>query len=173
MHGYTHVYDKETNKKDFFGYGGKSEFYGHTVEEQENRINRGLEIFKENKINIRSFFAPNHTYDINTFEALKKAGIYEIIDGYGLTPYSENNIKFIPQLFYKILFLPLGIQTTQIHLNYWNKKDFNNFEKFITKNNRKIIDYNYALKNINKKNSIKNISFLIEKVFKFKRFFLN
>ena len=30
MHGYSHVYDSETNKKDFFGYGGKSEFYGHT-----------------------------------------------------------------------------------------------------------------------------------------------
>ena len=28
MHGYNHIYDQETNKKDFFGYGGKSEFLG-------------------------------------------------------------------------------------------------------------------------------------------------
>ena len=27
MHGYNHYYDKETNKKDFFNYGGKSEFF--------------------------------------------------------------------------------------------------------------------------------------------------
>ena len=26
MHGYNHLYDKETNKKDFFNYGGKSNF---------------------------------------------------------------------------------------------------------------------------------------------------
>ena len=33
MHGYTHVYDNDTNKKDF-EYGGKSEFYGHSLDEQ-------------------------------------------------------------------------------------------------------------------------------------------
>ena len=32
MHGYNHIYDQETNKKDFFGYGGKSEFYGHSLD---------------------------------------------------------------------------------------------------------------------------------------------
>ena len=35
MHGYNHLYDKETHKKDFFfNYGGKSEFFGHTYEDQ-------------------------------------------------------------------------------------------------------------------------------------------
>ena len=45
MHGYSHVYDSETNKKDYFNYGGKSEFFGHTLEEQKKRIKNGLEIF--------------------------------------------------------------------------------------------------------------------------------
>ena len=34
MHGYNHIYDKETNKQDFFKYGGRSEFFGHTLDKQ-------------------------------------------------------------------------------------------------------------------------------------------
>ena len=60
-------------------------------------------------------------------------GIKEIIDGYGFKPYLENDIKFIPQLFYKPFFLPFGLQTTQIHLNYMSEKDFNSFSKLIKK----------------------------------------
>ena len=95
MHGYSHIYDKETNKKDFFKYGGKSEFFGHSLENQLEKIKKGLEIFKNRNIKVRSFFSPNHTYDHNTFKALKMFGIKEIIDGYGFKPYLENDIKFI------------------------------------------------------------------------------
>ena len=66
---------------------------------QLDKIKSGLKIFKENNIKIRVFYAPNHTYDKNTFEALKAAGINQVIDGYGLMPYENNNIHFIPQLF--------------------------------------------------------------------------
>ena len=169
MHGYTHVYDKKTKKNDYFNHGGDSEFCGHSLETQELRIKKGLEKFDSEKIKIRAFFAPNHTYDQNTFVALKNNGINEIIDGYGLMPYSENNIKFIPQLFYKVFALPFGIQSTQIHLNYWEQKDFDNFEKFIVKNSNKIITYDEALKKINNNffhNSIKNLS---AKILKLKR----
>ena len=76
MHGYNHIYGQKTYKKDYFRYGGRSEFYGEPLHIQLEKINKGLEIFKKNKINIRSFFAPNHTYDENTFVALKKSGIY-------------------------------------------------------------------------------------------------
>ena len=34
MHGFDHVYNSDTMKKDFFGYGGKSEFYGHSLDHQ-------------------------------------------------------------------------------------------------------------------------------------------
>ena len=133
MHGYNHIYDNDTNKKDFFEYGGKSEFYGHSLNSQSKKIKKGLEIFKKNDIKIRTFFSPNHTYDFNTFKALKLSGINEVIDGYGLKPYLENNIKFIPQLFYKPFFLPFGLQTTQIHLNYWTENEFNKFSELIYK----------------------------------------
>ena len=63
-------------------------------------------------------------------------------------PYKENDIKFIPQLFYKLIALPFGIQSTQIHLNYWTQKDFDNFEKFVVKNLDKIISYDEAIKKV-------------------------
>ena len=149
MHGYTHVYDKICKNEDYFNYGGGSEFCGHTLETQISRIKNGLQKFKNEKIKIRSFFAPNHTYDKNTFIALKNFRINEVIDGYGLMPYIENDIKFIPQLFYKVFALPFGIQTLQIHLNYWEQKDFDNFEKFIKKHSNKIITYDQAIAKIN------------------------
>ena len=67
MHGYTHVYDTETNKRDYFKYGGKSEFFGHSFKEQLSRLVKGKKIFDQNNIVINTFFAPNHTYDFNTF----------------------------------------------------------------------------------------------------------
>ena len=81
MHGYTHVYDSTCNNDDYFNYGGGSEFFGHPLETQLNRIKNGLKKFDDEKIKIRTFFAPNHTYDTNTFVALKKCGINEVIDG--------------------------------------------------------------------------------------------
>ena len=170
MHGSTHVYEKDTNKNDYFGYGGKSEFYQQPLEVQISKIKDGLTKFNNEKIKIRSFFAPNHTYDKNTFKALKSAGIYEIIDGYGLMPYMENDIKFIPQLFYKLIMLPFGIQVTQIHLNYWKQKDFDNFEKFIDKNLKNIITYDQAIKKTNNNIFYKFINLITKKIVQVKRF---
>ena len=169
MHGSTHVYDKICENKDYFGHSGESEFCGHSLETQTSKIKSGLKKFNDEKIEIRSFFAPNHTYDMNTFVALKNSGINEIIDGYGLMPYTENGLKFIPQLFYKLFILPFGIQTTQIHLNYWNQKDFDIFEKFIIKNSNKIISYDQAIEKINNNLFYKIINILIKKTLQIKR----
>ena len=169
MHGFTHVYDKKTKNDDYFGYGGDSEFCGHPLEIQILKIKEGIKKFNDEKIKIRSFFAPNHTYDQNTFIALKNSGINEVVDGYGLMPYTENNIKFIPQLFYKVFTLPFGIQTTQIHLNYWKQKDFDDFEKFILNNLNKIITYDQALEKINNNLFYKFINMLTKIILKIKR----
>ena len=169
MHGSNHVYDMDTNNKDYFSFGGKSEFFGHTLDTQLLKIKNGLKKFNEEKIKIRSFYAPNHTYDENTLIALKNSGIKEVIDGYGLMPYTENDIKFIPQLFYKVIALPFGIQTTQIHLNYWKQKDFDNFEKFIIKNLNKIITYDQAIEKVNNNLFYKLINISTKKILQFIR----
>ena len=166
MHGYTHIYDTETNKKDYFNYGGKSEFFGHSYEEQSLRIKKSLEIFEKENIKIRSFFAPNHTYDNNTLAALRANNIYNVIDGYGIMPFKKENLNFIPQLFYKQIMLPFGIQSTQIHLNYWDDKDYEKFEEFINKNSSKIISFDQALSKINNSLFYSSVNFIIEKILK-------
>ena len=171
MHGNNHVYDKKTYKKDFFKYGGSSEFFGHDYDTQKNKIDDGLKKFNNENLKIRSFFAPNHTYDENTFSALKANNIINVIDGYGLMPFKKKNINFFPQLFYKEILLPFGIQSTQIHLNYWSEKDFLKFENFVIKNSSKIISFDQAVKKVNNKFFYKSINWTIEKVLKLKRSF--
>ncbi len=171
MHGFSHIYDMKTNKKDYFKYGGKSEFYGHRYEDQKAKIDNGLKIFENEKIIIRSFFAPNHTYDLNTFKAIKESGIKNVIDGYGLVPYSEKGLNFIPQLFYKEIFLPFGIQSTQIHLNYWDEEDFIKFEKFVEKNKEKFISFDDAIKRVNNNFFSKIINNSVEGILKLFRIF--
>ena len=169
MHGYNHLYDKDTNKKDFFNYGGRSEFFGHSYKDQLYKIKKGLEVFKKNNIQIDTFFAPNHTYDNNTFKALKDSGILKIIDGYGLMPYSFNGLQFVPQLFYKLYLMPYGIQSTQIHINYWNDKDFLNFRKFIEKHHNKVIKADFAFSKTSNNYLNKIVSFTLKNLLKFKR----
>ena len=169
MHGTNHLYEKSVGKKDFLGHGGNTEFCGLSFDEQFLKIKKGLEKFKAEKISIRTFFAPNHTFDENTLLALKQCGIYEVLDGYGLMPYKENDIKFIPQLFYNLYALPFGIQSTQIHLNYWKQKDFINFEEFIQKNAKKIITYDQAIEKVNNNFSYTLIKNVLIKMLRFKR----
>lgn len=170
QHGDTHIYDRLCSKKsDYFEYGGGSEFFGHPLDVQEKRIKNGLEKFKREKINIRSFFAPNQTYDENTFIALKNCGINEVIDGYGLMPYTEKNVKFIPQLFEKVVLLPFGIQSTKLHLHIWDENDYKKFENFIKINSKKIITYDQALNKINNSFLYKIIRYFISKILKLKR----
>ena len=84
-------------------------------------------------------------------------------------PYKEDGIKFIPQLFYKVIALPFGIQTTQIHLNNWKQKDFDNFEKFIIKNVKNIITYDQAIEKVNNSLFYKLINILTKKILQLKR----
>ena len=169
MHGNNHVYDKFCSKSDYLGLGGNSEFCNHTYENQLEKIKCGLDKFNNENINIKTFFAPNHTFDKNTLLALKKCGITEIVDGYGLMPYEENGIKFIPQLFYKMIAFPFGIQSFQIHLNYFKQDDFDNLKKFVELNSKKIITYDQAIYKLKNTFSYKIIRVITKKILQIKR----
>jgi len=171
MHGCNHLYTQKSDKNDIFNYGGNSEFYGLDYSMQLNKIKTGLEEFKKRDIKVRSFFAPNHIYDSNTLKALKDSDIKIIIDGYGLFPYYKNEILFIPQLFYKEIFLPFGIQSTQMHINEWNDEAYKNFEIFVKKNYSKILNLNNIIE-VTNPNSLQNLTnYLVEKTLKTVRLF--
>ena len=167
MHGFNHLYtQKSNNKKDIFNYGGNSEFYGLKYSEQLSKIQSGLSEFSKRNIKVRSFFAPNHIYDKNTLKALKESGIKIIIDGYGLFPYFKDQILFVPQLFYKEIILPFGIQSTQMHINYWKEKDFVNFENLINKIYKKVITLDYIINISNPSIMQSVVNYSVEKTLK-------
>lgn len=172
MHGTYHLYNNKCNKNDYLGYGGNTEFCNVLYEKQLETIKEGLNKFNKENVLIKTFFAPNHTFDLNTLRALKTCGIYRVFDGYGLMPYEENDIKFVPQLFYKIIRIPFGIQSFQIHLNYYNLKDFENFISFIHKNNKKMISFDQAIEKTNNNFSYKMIRLLSKKILQLKRVFI-
>lgn len=175
MHGYDHLYKRNTYKKDYFGYGGLSEFFGETLENQSHKIRLGLKKFSEKDIKIRSFFAPNHTYDLNTFKSIEENKIKYVIDGYGLSPYKKFNLVFIPQLFYKIKILPIGYQSTQIHLNFWTDKNMLEFEDFIKKNHKFIISFEELIKILSQKKNYMSLSLpteiILKSIRKMRKFF--
>lgn len=172
MHGCNHLYSQKSDKKkDVFNYGGNSEFYGLSYFDQLEKIKSGLDEFQKRNIEIRSFFAPNHIYDNNTLKALKDSKIKIIIDGYGLFPFYKNGILFIPQLFYKEICLPFGIQSTQMHINNWNENNFLDFNNFIKKNQNKIADLDYII-DITNPNIFQNLTnYFVEKTLKTARRF--
>ena len=92
-----------------------------------------------------------------------------MIDGYGLLPYTKNKIKFVPQLFYKLYTLPFGIQTTQIHLNYWSENDFRVFETFIKKNHQRIISVDEAFNDSFDGLSFKAVNLFLKNILILKR----
>jgi len=64
----------------------RSEFAGLKLEEQKEKIKKGLSIMKENGVEPGYFFAPSHTYDSNTLNALESESNIRIIsDTIGLS----------------------------------------------------------------------------------------
>ena len=69
------------------------------------------------------------------------------MDGYGLQPYYKNNLILFLKCFIGFS-LPFAFQTTQLHLNEWNDKDYVNFESFIIENKHKIISFQKILDHV-------------------------
>lgn len=94
MHGYTHVYDSSC--RGLVSGGLRSEFAGHTYEEQYERIKKGKEVLQRHGINTDIFFAPAHSYDRNTLKALAANGFRCMSDGKSSKPVYREGILCIP-----------------------------------------------------------------------------
>ena len=69
------------------------------------------------------------------------------------------------------IFLPFGIQSTQIHINEWNDETYKNFEVFVEKNYSKILSLSNII-DIANPNSLQNLTnYLVEKTLKTVRLF--
>lgn len=140
MHGYNHVYS--TLCGGINPVNNRSEFAGETLKTQKKKITDGIQIFKSHGIYPKVFFAPSHTFDENTIEALLTCSDIRIIsDTIANRPYSENGITFVPQQSGKVRNLPFNTVTFCYHPNEMKECDINELEAFLVKHKDDFVDF--------------------------------
>lgn len=130
LHGYNHVYS--TSIGGLNPVNRRSEFAGEPIEVQKRKIREGISIMKKHGVVPKVFFAPSHTFDKNTIEALKSEGnIFIISDTIANRPYTKYGVTFVPQQSGRVRKLPFDIVTFCYHPNTMNDNDFEVLEKFL------------------------------------------
>ncbi len=154
MHGYSHVF--ETDEGGINPVNNRSEFAGVDLEIQRKKIKDGLDIFKIHGIKPVVFFAPAHTFDLNTIRAIKEESNIRIIsDTVANKPYRKWDLTFIPQQSGHVRKLPLSVVTFCYHPNTMSEIDFVFLEEFIKKNREKF--KSFQAQETNRKNSLIDI----------------
>lgn len=141
LHGYNHCCDMTS--------GGInpvhmcSEFAGLNYEDQYSKIKKGYSILASHGINPKFFFAPCHTFDQNTINALKECTpIKYISDTFALKPYKEDGIVYIPQQMGRFRNIRIsGHWTFCFHPNEMTDQDIIYFEDFIKVHKNKFISF--------------------------------
>lgn len=139
LHGYTHVF--ETREGGLNPVNDRSEFAGVPLERQKEKIRTGVQILQDHGIEPEIFFAPAHTFDENTLEALKEESNIRIIsDTIANDVYFENDFYFIPQQSGRVRKLPFKVCTFCYHPNIMEEKDFESLGNFVLQNRNFLID---------------------------------
>ena len=130
LHGYNHVFITEdgginpVNKR--------SEFAGVPLADQKRKIRSGIELLRLHGIDPKVFFAPAHTFDMNTLEALRtESNIRIISDTAANKPYTRWGFTFVPQQSGHVRKLPFNTVTFCYHPNTMKEKDFQVLEEFL------------------------------------------
>lgn len=135
LHGYEHVYC--TTDGGINPVNNRSEFAGLSLDEQKLKIKSGVEIFRNHGLEPKIFFAPSHTFDLNTIEALKQESNIRIIsDTIANKPYSQYDMTFVPQQSGRVRKLPFKVVTFCYHPNMMEEQEFIYLESFLKKYNK-------------------------------------
>lgn len=133
LHGLNHAYHKCQ--------GGlnplwdDSEFVGHDYDTQLRMLQKGVGILRNEGLRVEYFFAPSHTFDLNTVRALREIGINRISDTIAMKPYTAFDAVFIPQIGGRCRRMPLhGIYTFCLHPNTMTEDAFARLETFLADN---------------------------------------
>lgn len=142
QHGLHHVLHKYEKIKEHYqlSHSTNTEFTGVSLQEQMNMLQKGNEMLKEHGIYPCCFFAPAHTYDINTVEALKEIEEIKFIsDGYALRIFKKNGMNFLPSICDGPFKMPFGLFTYVFHPSAMKEKDFVRMENFLENNQKNVI----------------------------------
>lgn len=133
MHGYDHCYLTESGGMN--PVNKRSEFAGVSLEEQLKKINSSIVLFKEQGITPKVFFAPSHTFDLNTLVALNQStSINTISDTVANKPYTYKGFNFIPQQYSSVRKSSFAFTTFCYHPNLMEDSEFESLEEFLKLN---------------------------------------
>lgn len=143
LHGYNHVCITNDGMKGMNPMWRRSEFAGLDYNKQYQKIMDGYIILKEHGIEPKYFFAPSHTFDENTLEALKACTPIRIISDTIVTkPYRKGDFAFIPQLGGHCTAMPIsGIWTFCLHPNVMSDAQFKAVENFFDVHKDRFISF--------------------------------
>lgn len=161
LHGYNHVYS--TACGGINPVNPRSEFAGEPLETQKEKIRKGVAIFRAQGIDPQVFFAPSHTFDENTLEALKaESNIRIISDTVALKPYRRGDFTFVPQQSGSVRKLPFPVVTFCYHPNTISQAGLEKLEAFLKENADQFIPFESCLPT-NRKRSL--LDHLLQKLY--------
>lgn len=135
QHGYQHTLARASESALLVSTHGKrverSEFAGYSHQEQLERISKGREILKEQGLATDYWFAPNHSFDLTTLNALKTAGFTAVSDGIALLPYKFRGLIFVPQQLWRPAWVPTGVFTICLHSNEIKTQEIQAIRQFL------------------------------------------
>lgn len=143
MHGYTHVYSTEDSG--LLDANPFSEFAGVEYDAQLKMLAKGKKMLADRLIDPEVFMAPGHTFDENTIRALKRVEFTTITDGYTDRPYKRGDMVFIPCTLSEPK-IPKGMDTVCIHVNNWDKEDFDKLDSFLNDNHDICVSFSDMMK---------------------------
>lgn len=151
LHGYEHVYS--TNCAGINPVHSKSEFAGHSLDEQRRKIGEGFRILRDKGLKPDVFFAPSHTFDENTLEALRlETDIRMISDTVANDTYCSNGFTFIPQQAGRVRELPFKLTTICLHPNYTTEPEMAEIEAFLKAHTGQFLDPNAIMPTTRRRN---------------------
>ena len=139
LHGYQHLY---VNKNPgMLHLTPQSEFAGLPYDEQEEKLNKALEIFREQGVRADAWVAPSHSFDRTTTKILGGLGISVISDGLWPWPFSgEGGMFWIPQQLWTFKSRPAGVWTVCNHPNDWTDHKVEQFGVMLETYSSKLTD---------------------------------
>lgn len=142
MHGYEHQYSSQS--AGIVGLSRQSEFAGLTYDEQLEKLAKGKNVFDEKGIIVDTFFAPSHSYDLNTLKALNELGFKWVSDGKGIMAKRYKHVKLLPCINHAIPRRLLGDYITVVnHSNEWEKNNegYTNLKDFCKRHHDEIVTF--------------------------------
>lgn len=143
LHGCDHCFISNDGMKGINPLWKRSEFAGVPLEIQKEKICKGVSLMRIHGIEPKYFFAPAHTYDENTLEALRtESNIRIISDTIATKPYYKDDFVFIPQVGGHCVEMKIpGVWTFCLHPSAMTDENFIATERFIKSHSKEMTGF--------------------------------